>query len=264
MSTMAAERIVPGREPKQLFEVTDRLLAALKRGGADLSQLGVPAPTDVEPELWEDVSVPQANARALAWTNSMKRASHDDYLRFRFTDLDDYQQPRSLSGWLESLVEAKRKKARPSTMHFIMTGNIGSGKTTSLAALGNEAAERGLLVRLVQHSTYLAWRRPDGAPDDLSADAVRRRHVLDPDLLILDELCGEMDGVQTEFVRRETTDLVGSRLAAGRPTAFSTNLRRDGIVSILGERLLSRIEDRAYLAKVVGPDRRAPRKALDW
>ncbi|MDI3407699.1 P-loop NTPase family protein [Streptomyces cavernicola] len=266
MSTMAAERFIPEREPKRLLEVTDRLLATLRRGGADLSQLGIPSPTneDGELDLWEDVSVPQANARALAWKNSMKAADHDDYLKWRFADLDDYQRPQALGAWLDSIVEAKRRKARPSTMNFIASGNIGSGKTTAVAALGNEAANRGLLVRFVQHSTYLTWRRPDGGPDGLSRFEIRRRHVEDPDLLILDELCGEMDGMQTEFVRRETTDLVGSRLASGRPTVYSTNLKRDGITAVLGERLLSRIEDRAYLAKIVGPDRRAPRKPLDW
>ncbi|MFD3514929.1 hypothetical protein [Streptomyces sp. NPDC058657] len=265
MSTMAAERFIPEREPKRLFEITDRLRAALERGGADLSKLGVPDRAEEGAvELWENVSVPQAHARSLAWTNSMRRAAHDDYLKWRFTDLDDHQRPQALHGWLDSLVEAKKRKARPDTMHFIVSGNIGSGKTTSVAALGNEASARGLLVRFVQHSTYLSWRRPEGGPDGMSAYKVWARHVEDPDLLIIDELAGEMDGIQTEFVRRETTDLIGSRLASNRPTAFSTNLRRDGIAAVLGERLLSRIEDRAYLAKVVGPDRRAPSKPLDW
>ncbi|MGI5337640.1 hypothetical protein ACQEVS_09715 [Streptomyces sp. CA-181903] len=265
MSAMTAERFNPEYEPKQLFEISDRTLAALRRGGADLSQLGVPAPPEgSESELWDDISVPKARARTLAWRNSMAAADHDDYLKWQLCDLDDNQCPKALGGWLDSVVEAKRAKGRPSTLHFIVAGNIGSGKTTALAALGNEASGRGLLVRFVQHATYLAWRRPDGGPDGMSAFAIRRRHVEEPDLLILDELCGEMDGVQTEFVRRETTDLVGSRLASGRPTVFSTNLRRDAIRAVLGERLLSRIEDRAYLAKVVGPDRRTPHKPLDW
>ncbi|AKN68779.1 hypothetical protein QR97_02250 [Streptomyces sp. PBH53] len=273
MSILEAERVVPEREPKRLFEVTDRMLAALRRGGADLSQLGVPAPDEDEDfELWEDVRVPQARARRLAWRNSMLEAAHGDYLKWRLADLDPgkgptklgYQGSEELGGWLDSIVKAKKQRARPSVMNFIVTGNIGSGKTTALAALGNEASERGLWVRFVKHATYLAWRRPDGGPDGMSPYQVRKRHVDEADLLILDELCGEMDGVQTEFVRRETTDLIDSRLASGKPTAFSTNLRREGIVAVLGERLVSRMEDRAYLAKVVGPDRRAPRKPLDW
>ncbi|WP_435059431.1 hypothetical protein [Streptomyces sp. bgisy060] len=263
---MTIERHSGGREPKRLGDgVTDHVLAILKRGGADLSQLGAAMPDEADPiGLWEDVSVPQAHARALAWRNSVLAADHDDYLKFRFTDLDTYQGPALLKGWLKTLVEAKRTGARPDTMNLLVAGNIGSGKTTGLFALGNEASERGLLVRVIQHSTYLAWRRPDGGPDGLSRYQIRKRYVEDPDLLILDELCGEMDGVQTDFVRRETKDLVGSRIAAGRPTAYSTNLRRDDIKAVLGERLLSRIEDRAYLMKVVGRDRRTPRQALDW
>ncbi|MFK0290717.1 hypothetical protein ACIQU6_09590 [Streptomyces sp. NPDC090442] len=264
MSILEAETMVPEREPRRLFEVTDHVLAILRRGGADLSQLGTPAPADEHGEdLWDDVTVPQARARALAWQNSMREAAHDDYLKWRLDDLDDNQHPTVLRGWLDSLVAARRQGARPATMHLIAPGNIGTGKTTALAALGSEASDRGLLCRFVKHSTYLTWRRPDGGPGDMTAYTVRKRHV-EADLLILDELCGEMDGTATEFARRETVDLIDSRLSAGRPTAFSTNLRRDGIVGILGERLLSRIEDRAYLAKIVGPDRRKPRKPLDW
>ncbi|MFI6686587.1 hypothetical protein [Streptomyces sp. NPDC050485] len=264
MSTLAAERIVPEREPRRLFEITDHLVEVLRRGGADLSQLGVPAPAGEDDEtLWEDVAVPQARARKNIWRNSMREAAHDDYLKWRFADLDPAQHPAVLRDWLRSLVEAKRHKARPSTMHFIAPGNIGSGKTTALAALGNEASDQGLVVRFIKHSTYLTWRRPDGGPGDMTSYMVRKRHV-EADLLILDELCGEMDGVATEFARRETIDLIDSRLSAGRPTAFSTNLRRDGIVAVLGERLLSRIEARAYLKKITGPDRRAPKKPLDW
>ncbi|WP_086825700.1 hypothetical protein [Streptomyces sp. NRRL B-24572] len=266
MSTMTIERFHVGQEPMPLGNiVSDRMLAALKRGGADLSQLGVNTPEhDDGAGLWEDVAVPQAHARALAWRNSVLAADHDDYLKWRLADLDENQGPMLLKSWLDSLITAKKTRARPSTMNLVVAGNVGSGKTTGILALGNEASEQGLFVRMVQHSTYLAWRRPDGGPNDLSKYAVRRRFVEEPDLLILDELCGEMDGVQTDFVRRETTNLVGSRIAAGKPTAYSTNLRRDAIKAILGERLVSRIEDRAYLMKVVGKDRRQPRQALDW
>ncbi|MGW3628373.1 hypothetical protein [Streptomyces sp. NPDC000880] len=263
--------IAPGREPRRLFEVTDRVVEALRRGGADLSQLGVPASPEPEGELWDDVSVPQARARKNIWINSMREAAHDDYLRWRFEDLDPSQKPNTLRNWLNSLVGAKRLKARPEVLSLIVPGNIGSGKTTALAALGNEASEHGLVARFVKHSTYLTWRRPDGGPNNLTAYAVRKQHV-EADLLILDELCGEMDGIATEFARRETIDLVDSRLAAGRPTAYSTNLksrRTDdnptlGVADILGERLLSRIEARAHLMKIQGPDRRKPHKPLDW
>lgn len=247
-----------------------RSFAALLRAGADLSQLGIPAQPEPEDGLWESVRVPQARAIKRIWTNSMYEAAHDDYLRFRFKDLDDPQQkPKSLDSWLQSLVQAKRDGLRPEVLNLIMPGPIGSGKTTAAAALGNEASERGLVTLLVKHATYLAWRRPDGSPDGERAYRVRKRHV-EADLLILDELCGEMDGTATEFTRRETIDLIDSRLAAGRPTAYTTNLKSrrsvsgPGVADILGERLLSRIEGRARVLKIVGEDRRKPKTPHDW
>ncbi|MFJ2745295.1 hypothetical protein ACIO3O_37190 [Streptomyces sp. NPDC087440] len=263
--------LAPGREPKRLFEVTGRILEALERGGADLTQLGVPAGPEPEHGLWEDVSVPQTRTRMNIWTNSMREAAHDEYLRWRFEDLAPEQGKTVLRDWMRSLLDAKRQKARPEVLNLIVPGNIGSGKTTALAALGNEASEQGLVVRFVKHATYLTWRRPDGGPNDLTSYSVRKRHV-EADLLIVDELCGEMDGLATEFVRRETIDLVDSRLAAGRATAFSTNLKSrstpkspaPGVADILGDRLLSRIEARAHLLKIIGPDRRKPKAPLDW
>ncbi|OEJ21006.1 ATP-binding protein [Streptomyces subrutilus] len=262
--------IAAGREPRRLFEITPKLLETLRRGGADMSQLGIPAQPEPEDGLWDNVSVPQARALKNIWISSMREAAHDDYLRFRFKHLDDPQQkPKSLERWLDTLVQAKRDGVRPEVLNLIMPGPIGSGKTTAAAALGNEASERGLVTLLVKHATYLAWRRPDGSPDGQRAYQVRKRHV-EADLLILDELAGEMDGTATEFARRETVDLIDSRLAAGRPTAYTTNLRsrgtggNPGIVDILGERLLSRIESRAHVLKIIGEDRRKPKKDLDW
>ncbi|QOV40137.1 ATP-binding protein [Streptomyces ferrugineus] len=261
----------PARGLNALGDLSAHLLGVLERGGADMSQLGVPAQPEPEDGLWEDVAVPQARARRNIWRNSILDASHDEYLSFRLDHLDENQKPNTLRKWLKSLVEAKKLGARPSHLNLIMTGNIGSGKTAGAITIGNEAAERGLWTLFVKHATYLTWRRPDSAPRNLKAWEVRKQFV-ECDLLILDELCGEMDMTATEFARRETIDLIESRIASGRPTAYTTNLRSRrqpgsqgmGVVDILGERLLSRLESSAHLVKVVGPDRRKPAKPLDW
>ncbi|MCD9903231.1 ATP-binding protein [Streptomyces sp. MT29] len=265
----------PGRAPARGLNafgaLSEHLVAVMQRNGADMSQLGVPPMPEPEDGLWEDINVPRSRARRNLWRDSMMDAAHDEYLHFRFEHLDPNQKPKLLSKWLDSLIEAKKRSARPEVLNLIVPGNIGSGKTTALAALGNEAAVQGLVVRFVKHATYLTWRRPDSAPHNLTAHTVRERFV-SCDLLILDELCGEMDTTATEFARRETIDLIDSRLSAGRPTAFSTNLRSRsrpgspglGIVDILGERLLSRLEASAHLLKIQGPDRRAPARPLDW
>lgn len=261
----------PKRGMNGLGELSKHIVSVLERNGADMSVLGVPPQPAPEDGLWEDVAVPQARARRNMWRNSIDDAAHGDYLGFRFENLDENQMPNTLQKWLDSLVTAKKLDARPAVLNMIMPGNIGSGKTAAAIALGNEAAERGLWTLFIKHATYLTWRRPDSAPHNMKAWEVRKRFV-ECDLLILDELCGEMDTTGTEFARRETIDLIDARISAGRPTAYTTNLRSRrqpgsnamGVVDILGERLLSRLESSAHLVKVVGPDRRKPAQPLDW
>ncbi|MFE2181330.1 ATP-binding protein [Streptomyces sp. NPDC059455] len=267
----------PDRGLNRCGAVTDHMFEVMRRGGADMSQLGVPdRRTDTsEGEVWDKIAVPKGRARRVAWKKSIEDAAHQEYLPFRFftgpLKLDANQKPQTLQNWVNSLVEAKRSGARPDTLNMIIPGPIGSGKTAGACALGNEAVLAGLGALFVKHATYLTWRRPDSAPHNMKAWEVRKKFV-ECDLLILDELCGEMDMTATEFARRETIDLIDARISAGRPTAYTTNLRSRrqsgspamGVVDILGERLLSRLEASAHVAKVVGPDRRKPTKPLDW
>jgi DNA replication protein DnaC len=279
MSLTVEAPVTPGPERglNRAGALTDHMFAVLRRGGADMSQLGVPdRRTDrSETELWEDIAVPKARARRLAWERSVEDAAHQEYLGFRFFTgphkLDANQKPQTLQNWCDSLVQAKRSGARPDTLNLIIPGNIGTGKTAAAFALGNEAVLAGVDTLFVKHATYLTWRRPDSAPRNLKAWEVRKMFVT-CELLILDELCGEMDTVATEFARRETIDLIDARISAGRPTAYTTNLRSRrtpdrpglGVVDILGERLLSRLESSAHVARILGEDRRKPAKPLDW
>ncbi|GAA2439003.1 hypothetical protein [Streptomyces glaucus] len=271
-TTTDAPAAATERGLNRLDAVTAHVRAVLARGGADMAQLGVPdRRTDDTGDAWDRIAAPKARAAQAAWKNSMIDAAHEEYLRFRFADLDDNQSPNKLRQWLDTLLAAKKSGGRPSHLNAIMPGNVGSGKTTALCALGNEAADMGLRALMVKHSAYLTWRRPDSAPHNLTTHQVRTRFIT-CDLLILDEVCGEMDTVASEFARRETIDLIDARVAAGRPTAYSTNLHRrrtkerplPGIAEILGERFLSRMEHSAFLVPVVGPDRRRPAQQLDW
>ncbi|MFI6142344.1 ATP-binding protein [Streptomyces griseus] len=261
----------PARGLNAFGAVSAHVFNVMKNNGADMSKLGVPPQPAPEDGLWEDIAVPKARARKKAWLDSVQDASQGNYLKFRFADLDPNQHPSTLQKWLDSLVEAKKKKAQPSILNMIIPGNIGSGKSATVTAFGNEAVEVGIGALYIKHATYLTYRRPDMAPHNMTAHQVRQRFIT-CDVLVLDELCGEMDMAATEFARRETIDLIDSRLSAGLPTAYTTNLRSRrqpgspglGVVDILGERLLSRLEERAHLLKIQGPDRRKPAKPLDW
>ncbi|WP_431959419.1 hypothetical protein [Actinacidiphila sp. bgisy160] len=208
---------------------------------------------------------------AQAWRNSLVRARHTSYAGWRLDDqalqedptdfrlpggdlplLDDHQHPAMLRGWLDRLAAGTGKKR-----HVIGWGGVGSGKSTALIALGNAAVRAGIMTRYVRHGDYLRWTRPDGAPPGMTALQVREFHDR-AGLLILDELCGEMDGQATEFARRETADLIDARSASGLPTAFGTNVTFDHVAAVLGSRFASRIGQNALVLEFQAPDRRAP------
>jgi DNA replication protein DnaC len=288
----------PARGMNSLGDLSNHMLEVLQRGGADLNKAGIPAQPAPEDGLWEDVSVPQARARRNAWRNSIADAAQDEYLRFRFADLDPYQRPDVLSQWLDSLVAAKEAtrravradkrewldalasgtaaqrakdsslRVRPSVLNMIIPGSIGAGKSAMACALGNEAVDRGLSTLYVKHSTYLTWRMPDSAPHNLKKWEVRKMFV-ECDLLVLDELC-DMEDIATGFARKETSDLIDSRISSGRPTVYTTNAPSRGqggslgVVDVLGEKLLSRLQESAHVLKTIAPDRRKPVKPLDW
>ncbi|MER5482628.1 ATP-binding protein [Streptomyces sp. NPDC002812] len=207
-----------------------------------------------------------------AWTNSLALSGHAGYGRFRLSHLKDGQRPDFVKAYVGPLVAAhrhnreqaklppaERRIARPEKLHLIMAGGVGAGKTVAAAAAGSLAVECGMMARFVSHSMYLSWLRPDGAPAGLTAVRIRERYER-CDLLILDDLCNEMDGYATNHVRTETSDLITSRINSNRPTIFTTNLTFDQVAVVLGERLASRVGGQASVLKMVGEDRRQPEK----
>lgn len=236
------------RNPQRFADLTDRIAGLV----ADRPH----APTGGDggdPEVWDDLTEHQARVRAQAWRNCLVEADHKDYIGWTLDQLDELQNPRILRGYVDGLAEWN-----PPVLNLILPGRVGAGKTAAAVAVGTAAVERhGLLTRLVKHSTYLAWLRPDGAPHGLTPWRIRHRHRT-AQLLILDDLGAELDGEATEFVRGETTDLLGDRLTAGRPTVVTTNLDRDRMETVLRERTVSRLGGRAHVATVRGPDRRRP------
>jgi DNA replication protein DnaC len=219
----------------------------------------------------DDTSEYQAEVYRQAWENSLRRAGHTDYIRYRLAHLDENDQhPAHLKKYIDQHVEARAKQRqqqklppeqrqfiRPNILNLIMPGTVGTGKTVAAVAAGEYAVSRGLMARFVTHSMYLSWLRPDGAPSGMTALKVVEFYER-CDVLVLDDLGNEMDGYATTFVRTATSDLITARINSGRPTIFTTNLNSAQIAEILGDRLASRIGTRAAVLKVVGSDRRAP------
>ncbi|MFE2723887.1 ATP-binding protein [Kitasatospora sp. NPDC059327] len=213
--------------------------------------------------VWDEPDEYRQDIYRRAWLKSLERARHTAYLRHHVSAppggppeghvlLDDAQHPRALAYWVERLAAGHETK-----QHLIGYGNVGSGKTAALIALGSLAVQSGIMTRYVRHGDYVRWLRPDGAPTGMTAIQVREFHDR-CGLLILDELCGEMDGQATEAVRQATGDLLSARIATGLPTAVGTNLHSDQIAKVLGARIVSRLGESAMALEFAHPDRRSP------
>ncbi|MFJ4342683.1 ATP-binding protein [Streptomyces sp. NPDC088915] len=210
----------------------------------------------------------QVNRRA--WTNSLVLCDLTAYERFTLGRLDAAQHPDRLRWFVDTLVTVRRhnraqlqlpaeqrKKKTPKRLNGIVSGNIGTGKTAAAIAAGAYGVEQGLMVRVVSHSRYLSWLRPDSAPAGLTPGQIKERYQR-CDLLILDEACNELDGYASTFVRTETADLLSARLHTGKGTLLTTNLNSDQIAEVLGERFASRLGSQASLFDILGEDRRQP------
>ncbi|WP_030372357.1 ATP-binding protein [Streptomyces rimosus] len=262
--TMPAPAIPEGRKVVRAGDPVAAVAEMLRRRGLD------PARADHPEDRSDSTDEYQRDVFRQAWVNSLALSGHGDYARYRLPALDGEQFPDHLRRYVEELAktrqhnrdqlkvpEAQRNIARPSIQHLIAHGSVGSGKTVAAAAAGAFAVECGLMARFVSHSMYLSWLQPNNAPAGLTPVSVRERYER-CDLLILDDLCNEMDEYATNHVRTHTSNLITARLNSGRATLFTTNLSFDQVAAVLGDRLASRVGQRAVVLRMVGNDRRKP------
>ncbi|KIF04163.1 hypothetical protein PL81_20355 [Streptomyces sp. RSD-27] len=244
-----------------------KVAAILRQRGMD------PAKASMTQDRPDDTEAYQQQVYRDAWVNSLRLSGHADYARYNLGSLDDPGQfPEHMKKYVGQLAAARRhnreqlklpvddrRELRPSILHLVVAGGVGAGKTVAAAAAGAFAVDCGLMARFVSHSMYLAWLRPEGAPAGLTPTQVRERYER-CDLLVLDDLCNEMDEYATNHVRTHTSNLITARINSGRATLFTTNLNFDQIEAVLGERLASRVGNRATVLRMVGNDRRKPQR----
>lgn len=204
------------------------------------------------PPPWEDVAAHQRDVAATAWVGDLRAQGQDRLARWT---LDDY--PGRAGDVARVYVEALTA-GTPANM--AVTGPVGTGKTSLAIAAGHAAIAAGLRVRFVPHARYLAYLHPGGQPPGLTVEAVRARYRARTELLILDDLCAEMEDGMTTFAAAETTQLLGDRASAGLGTIATTNLTGPQLEAptLLGERAYSRFAGGAAAVTLTGQDRRAP------
>ncbi|MER7759487.1 ATP-binding protein [Streptomyces sp. NPDC097619] len=253
-------------EPVPVMGPVRRIEAILRHRGLDPGKAALTHDRPASTEAY------QQQVFREAWRNSLRLSGHADYVRYTLDKLETGQRPEHLQKFVDQLAAARRhnrdqallppeerNERRANVRHVIVAGTVGAGKTVAAAAAGSYAGECGLMARFLSHSMYLSWLRPNSAPAGLTATQVRERYER-CDLLILDDLCNEMDDYASHHVRTHTSDLITARINSGRATLFTTNLNFDQVAEVLGERLASRIGARATVLRMTGGDRRKPEK----
>ncbi|MEU3455565.1 hypothetical protein ABZ671_18485 [Micromonospora sp. NPDC006766] len=264
------------RLPEHLRDELIGLAAERADAARQAKAAGLPSPVST-PTGEVPASEQTLRQQAAARERSLQACLPDDRVAadVGLASLDPDQHPDGIAAWL----------ADPDARTAIFAGRTGSGKTQAAYAAAAEAARRGaatrlrsgevvtkpLLVRAWTMQGYLAQLRPDGSKHKVWE--IRDR-AYTAELLIIDDLAAEMDIEAKEFVRRELLELIEYRLNARLRTIFTTNLRardveqRDGtrvagLETMLGDRLFSRLQDRATAFTFLGPDRRSL-AGLDW
>ena len=174
---------------------------------------------------------------------------------FRFDCYDDEPWPGlgiSPRQAMEKIYDECRDYARefgPHSGSLLFTGAPGLGKTFLSACIAREVSDGGFSVVYDTAGQVFAqferekFGRENPYGEDPDAEVNR---YLNCDLLILDDLGSEMT---TAFVQSALYQIVNSRLAAGRKTIISTNLRPQEIGERYSPAIFSRIRG-SYQIKV--------------
>lgn len=253
-SPARAEPAQAAREPGQIdARIFERARQAQERARA-AGNIADPHPEDADVPKGETEQQTRARlaarVRTEAWHNSLAAASLSRLGAHTLDGLDESQYPDVLRKYVDNLHTGD-------VLNLVLAGPVGGGKTAAAVALGSYAASTGRMVRVVRHSAYLAWLRPDGAGPDMPEWKVRAR-FRDADLLILDDLGAELDRGQeaSRHVRDETLGLIGDRVASGKGTVVTTNETSAVLEAMLGERVMSRLADQGAALVVKHEDRR--------
>ncbi len=223
-------------EPQRLQESVNRLLAKhpeLKRAaelaeGRELDQ----SRTETDADAAERISARSAAARE-RWLEMIPPMYRDADVK----DLDDDQEAVRARAWLHS-----------GSLHLILAGPVGTGKTFTAYAIGNQAVASGIETMAANVGDLMDAMRP-GSGRERQADMLARRCQL----LILDDLLAKA----TDWEAERLTLLLDERVRNQRRTIVTTNATSDQITDVWGARLMDRLRYRMLALTLRGESRRS-------
>lgn len=123
---------------------------------------------------------------------------------------------------------------------MLFAGKVGTGKTHIACAIAIELIKRGFTVRYETLGDYFRRIRDTYKQSCPRSELDVRDEFAAYDLLILDEV-GVQAGSEAEELMMFS--LLNKRYGDARPTLFLSNFDKAALITILGERLVSRIKE---------------------
>jgi hypothetical protein len=182
-------------------------------------------------------------SRRELWADVLARWPDDDFQGVTLDGLLPEQKPGHVRAWLDD----------PAATILVLAGPTGRGKTRIGFAVGNLLAESGTYCYAISHNRWLDSLKPDGS--DEPPWKIRRR-VQNAEFLIVDDFGAELDPAVrvSEFVGRETTDMLSARLRPGKRTIITTNRTSEQLAVMFSDRIISRLKQGSTALIIQGPD----------
>jgi len=139
-----------------------------------------------------------------------------------------------------------RSWLRSGSLHLVLAGAVGTGKTYAAYAVGNQALAAGMWVE--------AWTVPDlmDALRPGSTDHGAESRARNCQLLILDDLTAKA----TDWEAERLTMLLDARVREERQTLVTTNITSQQIQEVWGTRTMDRLRYRLTALTFTGESRR--------
>jgi len=183
--------------------------------------------------------------------------SFDNFNIDLVTEAEHKDSMLKVKGLLEVFISKFPKVAK---QNILISGKTGVGKTFLLECVANEILKKGytanFLTAFQMNNQFLKYHT--------CFDANKQSYLnilLEPDLLIIDDLGTEpiLKNVTNEYLYL----VVSERMLKSKPTLISTNLEATHIMNRYGERIFSRLFDKAKSVhfKLEGEDLRRSKRS---
>lgn len=134
---------------------------------------------------------------------------------------------------------------------FYFTGKVGTGKSYFASAIYNRCIESKLFVRAYTEANFLSHLREGMSKIDAIAEVNR---LCECSVFILDDLGSSS---MTDWQKENLFYMIDIRTATKRPTLITSNLNKNDLLNIFGERFSSRVYAfRNTIIESNGEDRR--------